>query len=69
MAILPIRADMPEKLAESPSACETAHWIQSLACWLQPMHNRETGTGPVAVPSLDDEKEVEFDWDQELRVS
>jgi hypothetical protein len=33
------------------------------------MHNRETGTGPVAVPSLDDEKEVEFDWDQGLRVS
>ena len=35
----------------------------------QLMHNRETGTGPVAVPSLDDEKEAEFDWDQELRVS
>jgi hypothetical protein len=35
----------------------------------QLMHNRETGTGPVAVPSLDDEKEAEFDWDRELRVS
>ncbi len=35
----------------------------------QLVHNRETGTGPVAVPSLDEEKEVEFDWDQELRVS
>ena len=33
------------------------------------MHNRETGTGPVAVPSLDEEKEAEFDWDRELRVS
>ncbi len=33
------------------------------------MHNRETGTGPVAVPSLDEEKEADFDWDQELRVS
>ncbi len=33
------------------------------------MHNRERGTGPVAEPSLDDEKELEFDWDQELRVS
>ena len=27
----------------------------------QLMHNRETGTGPVAVPSLDEEKEAEFD--------
>jgi hypothetical protein len=35
----------------------------------QLIHNRETGTGPVAVPSLDDEKELEFDWDQELLVS
>ncbi len=33
------------------------------------MHNRETGTGPVAVPSLDKEKEADFDWDRELRVS
>mmetsp|Transcript_41415 Transcript_41415/g.86539 ORF Transcript_41415/g.86539 Transcript_41415/m.86539 type:complete len:453 (-) Transcript_41415:58-1416(-) len=33
------------------------------------MHNRETGTGPVAVPSLDEENEAEFDWDRELRVS
>ena len=35
----------------------------------QLMHNRETGTGPVAVPSLDEEKEADFDWDRELRVS
>ena len=35
----------------------------------QLMHNRETGTGPVAVPSLDEEKGAEFDWDRELRVS
>ena len=38
----------------------------------QLMHNRETGTNPVAVPSLDEEKEpseAEFDWDRELRVS
>jgi hypothetical protein len=35
----------------------------------QLMHNRETGTVPVAAPSLDDEKEAEFDWDRELRVS
>ena len=35
----------------------------------QLMHNRETGTGPVAVPSLDEEKGAEFDWDLELRVS
>ncbi len=30
----------------------------------QLIHNRETGTGPVAVPFLDDENELEFDWDQ-----
>ena len=35
----------------------------------QLMHNRETVTGPVAVPSLDEEKEAVFDWDRELRVS
>ncbi len=35
----------------------------------QLMHNRETSTGPVAVPSFDEEKEVEFDWDRELQVS
>jgi hypothetical protein len=35
----------------------------------QLMHNREAGTGPVAVPSLEEEKEAEFDWDRELRVS
>ena len=35
----------------------------------QLMHNRVTGTGPVAVPSLDEEKEAEFDWDRELQVS
>ncbi len=35
----------------------------------QLMHIRETGTGPVAVPSLDDEKEAEFDWDRKLWVS
>jgi hypothetical protein len=34
----------------------------------QLMHN-ETGTGPVAVPSLDEEEEADFDWDRELRVS
>jgi hypothetical protein len=36
---------------------------------LQLMHNRETGTGPVAVPSLEEEKEADFDWDRDLRVS
>jgi hypothetical protein len=35
----------------------------------QLMHNRETGTGPMAVPSLDEEKEEDFDWDRELLVS
>jgi hypothetical protein len=35
----------------------------------QLMHNRETDTGPVAVPSLDKEKAAVFDWDRELRVS
>ena len=34
----------------------------------QLMHDHETGTGPVALPSLDEEKEAEFDWDRELRV-
>ncbi len=34
----------------------------------QLMHN-ETGTGPVALPSLDEEKEADFDWDRELRFS
>ena len=33
------------------------------------MHDRETDTGPVAVPALEVEKEMEFDWDQGLRVS
>jgi hypothetical protein len=32
----------------------------------QLMHNWETGTGPVAVPSLDEEEAAVFDWDQEL---
>jgi hypothetical protein len=32
------------------------------------MQNRQTGTGPVAVPSLDEEKEADFDWDRKLRV-
>ena len=35
----------------------------------QLMHDRETGTGPVEVPALEVEKEMEFDWDQELRVT
>jgi hypothetical protein len=33
------------------------------------MHNWETGTEPVAVPSLDEEKAAVFDWDRELQVS
>ena len=35
----------------------------------QLIHDRETGTGPVEVPALEAEKEMEIDWDQELRVS
>ena len=35
----------------------------------QLMHDRETGTGPVEVPALEAKKEMEFDWDQELRVT
>ncbi len=35
----------------------------------QLMHNRETCTGQVAMPSLDEEKEAEVEWDRELRVS
>jgi hypothetical protein len=33
------------------------------------MHGRETGAGPVEVPSLDTEKELEFDWDIKVRLS
>jgi hypothetical protein len=32
-------------------------------------HGRETGTGPVEVPSLDVEKELEFDLDMAVRMS
>ena len=35
----------------------------------QLMHGRETGAGPVEVPSLDAKKELEFDWDMEVRMS
>ena len=35
----------------------------------QLMHNRETGTGMVTVPSLEEEKSADFDWDREVRVS
>jgi hypothetical protein len=35
----------------------------------QLMYNHETGTGPVVVQSLDEEKEADFDWDRELPVS
>jgi hypothetical protein len=35
----------------------------------QLMHGRETGAGPVEVPSLDTEKELEFDWDMRVRMS
>ena len=35
----------------------------------QLMHGRETGAGPVEVPSLDTEKELEFDWDMKVRIS
>jgi hypothetical protein len=33
------------------------------------MHGRETGAGQVEVPSLDTEKELEFDWDMKVRMS
>ncbi len=33
------------------------------------MHNRETCTGLMAVPSLDEEKEAEFVWDRGLLFS
>jgi hypothetical protein len=33
------------------------------------MHGRETGAGPVEVPSLDTQKELEFDWDMKVRMS
>ncbi len=36
---------------------------------LQLMHNRETCTGLVAVPTLEEMKVTVFDWDRELRVS
>ena len=36
---------------------------------LQLMHGQETGTGPVEVSAMDDEKVMEFDWDRELLVS
>ena len=35
----------------------------------QLMHGRESGAGPVEVPSLDVEKELEFDWDMPVRMS
>ncbi len=35
----------------------------------QLIHGRETGAGPVEVPSLDTEKVLEFDWDMEVRMS
>jgi hypothetical protein len=35
----------------------------------QLMHGRETGAGPIEVPSLDTEKELEFDWDMKVRMS
>jgi hypothetical protein len=35
----------------------------------QLMHGREAGAGPVAVPTLQEEGEAEFDWDQEISVS
>ena len=34
----------------------------------QLMHNRETGTGQVSIPSLEEEKSAEFDGDQEVHV-
>ena len=33
------------------------------------MHDRETNTGLLAVLALEVEREMKFDWDQELRVS
>jgi hypothetical protein len=33
------------------------------------MHGQETGAGSVEVPSLDAEKELEFDCDMEVRMS
>jgi hypothetical protein len=33
------------------------------------MHGRETGAGPVEVPSLDTEEELEFNWDMKVRMS
>ena len=35
----------------------------------QLMHNRESGTGPVEVPTLEAERDLEFDWDKELTMS
>ena len=35
----------------------------------QLMHNWETGTGPVDVPALENERDMEFDWDREIPVS
>jgi hypothetical protein len=35
----------------------------------QLMHGSKTGAGPVEVPSLDTEKELEFDWDTKVRMS
>ena len=35
----------------------------------QLMHGRETGTGPVEVPSLGEEQDAEFDWDREIALS
>jgi hypothetical protein len=33
------------------------------------MHSRGTGAGTVEVPGLDTEKELEFVWDTEVRIS
>ena len=33
------------------------------------MHNRETCSGPVAVPTVEEEKSAYFDWAQEVQVS
>jgi hypothetical protein len=33
------------------------------------MHNRERGTGPVKVPSLVEERDMEFDWDRRMTLS
>ena len=35
----------------------------------QLMYDREQGLGPVEVPSLSDERQLEFQWDRELVVS